>query len=292
VQEKNVDTDSETISKNTKTHRTVSWSLIIGLLLIRIPVLGVIGIFSKSEWLVAIYQLVTYLLTAIFLWWECKNLKDFHVDALAIWIIILFKPIETLILKGWGFNTPLTFPKISGLLIWLISIGLTIALWFRRKDLPKFQWKSLGWFGVGILIGIGTNILLAIPGAFQVDFGVSPATFWSLFKSQALMSFIYQIGYAAVSEEPLFRGFLWGALRKAGWKDVWIWIFQAALFMLSHIYYLGKYPISFFIVVPVAALILGLVAWKSRTISASMATHGAVNALGLLMDRLAAYYIK
>jgi membrane protease YdiL (CAAX protease family) len=274
------------------THQIVSWLLIIGLFLLRIPLLGFWEWLSPALWVDIVYQIGTYLITAIFLWWECKNLKDFHVDALAIWIIILFKPIETLILRGWGFNIPLAFPKISSLLIWLISIGLAIALWFRRKDLPKFQWKSLGWFGVGTLIGIGTAILLAIPSAFQVDFGVSISEFWSVFKSQVLISFIYQIGYAAVSEEPLFRGFLWGTLRKAGWKEVWIWLFQATLFMLSHIYYLGKYPISFFIIVPAGALILGLVAWKSRTISASMAAHGAVNTLGLLMGRLAAYYIK
>jgi hypothetical protein len=38
-----------------------------------------------------------------------------------------------------------------------------------------------------------------------------------------------QMTNAAVFEEPLFRSFLWGHLQIAGWKNGWIWLFQAGL---------------------------------------------------------------
>ncbi len=102
----------------------------------------------------------------------------------------------------------------------------------------------------------------------------------------------YQVGYAGAAEEPLFRGFLWGALHKAGWRDVWIWLFQAGLFILAHMYYIGRAPISFFILLPVGLLALGLVAWKTRGISTSLATHGTTNAFGLMMGELVKYLLK
>jgi membrane protease YdiL (CAAX protease family) len=291
-----MDTSLETTIKNTRMHQIVSWSLIIGLFLLRIPLLGFGDWLARAPWENVVCQIGTYLLTAIFLLWECKNLKDFHVDALALWLIVLFKPVMTLILNFWGITdpfNPFNFPNIPSLLIWIIAIGLAIALWTQRKNLPKFEWKSLGWFGIGILIGIGSAILLAIPTAFQVD-RVSPATFWSFINMGLLTAFCYQIGYAAILEEPFFRGFLWGMLRKAGWKEVWIWLFQAALFMLGHIFYLGRANgfLSFFIVIPACGLILGLIAWKSRRISASMAAHATINDLTVLIGGLAAYYIK
>jgi membrane protease YdiL (CAAX protease family) len=103
-----------------------------------------------------------------------------------------------------------------------------------------------------------------------------------------LRQVFYQLGYAAVAEEPLFRGFLWGYLRKAGWKDVWIWLFQTGLFMLAHIYYINQLPISFWIIVPVSTLVLGALAWRSKTISASMGAHTMMNASGYTIGTIIA----
>jgi membrane protease YdiL (CAAX protease family) len=97
---------------------------------------------------------------------------------------------------------------------------------------------------------------------------------------------ILQIANAAVFEEPFFRGFLWGGLRRAGWKNAWILLFQTALFMLGHLYYYGTAPLSFWIIVPLGGLIFGLLAWRSRSIGTSMAAHGFLNAVGQMI----AYY--
>ena len=82
------------------------------------------------------------------------------------------------------------------------------------------------------------------------------------------------------SEEPLFRGFLWGRLRARGWKESRICLFQALLFAVGHVYYVGTANISAFLVVPLGALIFGLSAWRTRSIGTSMIAHGITNAFG------------
>jgi hypothetical protein len=70
-----MDTNPDTARWNNDRHQIVSWSIIIALFILRIPILGVLGIFTQAEWLDIVYQIGTYLFTAVFLWWECKNLE-------------------------------------------------------------------------------------------------------------------------------------------------------------------------------------------------------------------------
>jgi membrane protease YdiL (CAAX protease family) len=84
---------------------------------------------------------------------------------------------------------------------------------------------------------------------------------------------------AAVDEEPLFRGFLWGWLLKRGWRDGWILLFQAVFFWAGHLYYLGRMPLSLWVIVPVSGVALGLLAWRSRDIAPAMVAHGIIDGL-------------
>jgi membrane protease YdiL (CAAX protease family) len=108
---------------------------------------------------------------------------------------------------------------------------------------------------------------------------------------RVLPSIVYQLGYAAAYEEPIFRGLLWGYLRLKGWKDAWILLLQAGLFWLGHSYYIGKAPFSFWVLLPAAGLLFGLLAWRSRSIATSMAAHGVINGTGMLLGNLLAGYV-
>jgi membrane protease YdiL (CAAX protease family) len=278
-----------------KHHLIIAWTFLAGLLILRLPFAGGILFFTNLDWVIPAFQVGTYLLTACLIWWERDRLADFNIDTLALAIIIIFKPIQTIILSVWGFNQdPLAFPNPPSLIIWIISIGLLIALWRSHSPQPKLSKKSFGWFGVGILVGLFAALLLAYPMSLQVDKsltkGLPNNILALLLMAEPLRGFFYQLGYAAVTEEPLFRGFLWGYLHKAGWKTVWIWLFQAGLFMLGHIYYIIKYPISFWLVVPIDALILGALVWRSKTISSSLAAHATGNALGMTMGIIVASF--
>jgi membrane protease YdiL (CAAX protease family) len=277
----------------TQKHNMVAALLLGGLLFLRIALLGIVGCFIKSVWVDASFQTGTYLLTAILICWERERLEDFHIDGLALWLIILFKPLQTLILVLLSRNHPLAFPNPLCFFIWGIAIGLALSLRSSKSILPQYNKSSFRWFGIGALAGMATAILLGYPLSLQIDksrITQRPEVISVFFSS--IPVFLYQIGYAAVSEEPLFRGFLWGYLRKLKWKEAWIWLFQAGLFSLAHIYYINKYPYSFWIVVPVGALVMGFMAWCSRSISTSMATHGALNTLGVRIATIIAYYTR
>jgi hypothetical protein len=268
-------------SSHSRSHKIVGWSLVIGLLLLRIPLLGFVTLFAKYDWVDPVFEIGTYFLTACLIWWERDRLADFHIDTLAVSIIILFKPVQTLILALFGMTGyPLAFPRWGGILIWMIAAALCIALWVSRPRMARISRSSFGWFGLGLLAGLFTAVVLGYPMSFQVD--DVPASLPDILPSlfMILRGVFYQLGYAAVTEEPLFRGFLWGYLRKAGWKNVWIWLFQTGLFMLAHIYYINQFPISFWILVPVDTLVLGALAWRSKTIASSMGAHAMMNASG------------
>jgi hypothetical protein len=265
-----------------KPHQIVAWTLLAGLLFLRLPFLGGIAFFARPDWLDPAFQIGTYLLTACLIWWERDRLVDFHIDKLALGIIILFKPIQTIILSILGLNElPLAFPNLPSLALWIISFGLFLALWLSHSPLPKLSKLSWGWFGVGILVGLITILITAYPMSLQIDKNQIYGKLDILaILLQSSGNFFYQLGYAAATEEPLFRAFLWGYLYKAGWKTIWIWLFQAGLFMLGHIYYITKDPISFWFIVPLGGLTLGALVWRSKTISSSLAAHATVNAFG------------
>lgn len=275
-------------------HQKIGLLLLAGLLILRLPLLGGVGYLSETppDWLDPTFQVGTYILTAILIWWERDRLADFHIDGLAIVIIILFMPIQTIILAAWGMQRlPLAFPNLLSLVLWVVPLALALGLLTSRPKLPRLRAASFGWLGTGILVGIVTAVASGYPMSLQInksdlygmpELSTLPLT-WTI-------AFIYQIGYAAVSEEPLFRGFLWGYLRKFGWKDIWICLFQAGLFMLGHIYYVSRAPISFWILVPTSGLVLGLLAWRSRSIATSMAAHGTLNAIGYTIGYIIAFY--
>ena len=285
------------LDKSNSTHQQVFWLTLLGLLILRIPFAAGMEFFNiQWEWTDVIFEIGTYLLTTFLIWWEVDHLSDYHIDTLVVVIIILFKPMQTLILKYWGFNEHLlTFPSVPSLMIWFIAIVFALAIWRKRSKIPDINPINLVWLFIGILAGLATTIVLSFPMSFQISETELPdglpikAVAKDIFVGIPI-GLLYQMGYAAVSEEPLFRGFLWGFLKKLKWHELWIWLFQAALFMFSHIYYINKAPISFWIIVPVCSLVLGWLAWRSRTIAASMAAHGMMNATGHAFGYLLAMY--
>lgn len=264
-----------------ETHMRVTWLLVAGLFLLRIPLYTGIPIFAPDAtvWADPLFEIGTYFLTALLIWWERERLSDFHIDKLVLMLFILGKPLELLL---YQMQIPFTYPARSAayLLYLPIAIGLGLALLLARPKLPKLSARFWGWMIIGILGGIALGVYFgSVMKANNVQSGAGGITL-------ELLVFlpIQQMLYAGLAEEPFFRGFLWGSLRKTGLKDVWIWLIQAGLFWLGHFYALTNgAPWSFWLIVPVGGLILGLLAWRSRSIATSMLAHGLANGLGQIV---------
>lgn len=276
-----------------------SWAplgLIIALFMLRylVTTSGMI-LQEPPGWIPPAYEVSTYFLVAVFLVLLRNSLEEYHITNLAIWMVIIFKPVETLILTGLntfdlGVNLPLALPNLPGILIWVIALGLFAVFRkqiLRRGSVPRIEWQ---WLLVGGLVGLGVALITAVPMSFQVG-PLNPDARLSVFSTllQGVAAIPYQIGFAAINEEPVFRGFLWGYLRKIGWRELWIWLFQGLLFVLAHLYYLNSAPISFWFIVPLIALVTGWLAWRSRSIATSMSAHGVINGLGYTLGYIVAF---
>ena len=252
--------------------------LLSGLIFLRFPFIILMS-YHKIRILVSvahdIYYNGTYLITAVLIILKRDSLSDYNIDLFSLFILIIAPVAE--ILSGYlltkaaitGTIQPNSF-KIA------VSILLLLTLLLARPKLRKKSIKeTLLWLLIAVIAGLCAGVLMGIGLSIQGE-GRNP-NHPSIYYF--LGSFIIQLSNAAVTEEPLFRGFLWGLLKKTNWKDSQICLFQAALFILGHIYYLGKYNYSFFVIVPISALILGLLVWRSKSIGTSMVTHGLINSV-------------
>lgn len=260
-------------------HNTITWLLIAALFFLRIVLagLGLTLIRNPPHWMMPVYEIGTYLFTGVLIWWERENLAQFFIDRLAIIILVLGKPYELLL--HW-LEIPFNYPPRSDI-YWLylpIALGLLIVFLLVYPKLHRIQIKNWLWLLAGIVAGIVSGILVGYLLRSQFPGGTERLTL-------SIMLFLptEQLVYAGIAEEPFFRGFLWGGLRRAGWKDSWILVFQVILFMVGHLYYFRSLPLSFWIIVPLGGLVTGVLAWRSRSIATSMAGHGFFNAVGQMI---------
>ena len=266
--------------EETRHERITQW-LILGLLLIRIleGVMELIAYPSMMGWLASmnfIYSVSTYLLTAFLIWWERESLPDFHIGQLALILFILSKPYQ-LILELLGL-APCS--RIMLLILVPASIWLFWALRKDEKQVFKNPANLTRWIvaslPVGVILGLLSGFILILQGGQ----GGRQPTLLLLFIAPTI-----QLTNAAVNEEPLFRGFLWGFLGKRGLGNAWIWMIQAGLFWLGHIGYLGQIGmhLSFWMAL-IMGLIFGLIAWRAQDIAPSMITHALVNGIGQIVS--------
>jgi membrane protease YdiL (CAAX protease family) len=222
-----------------------------------------------------IYEVSTYLLIAFLIWWERDNLADFHMDKSALILILLFRPVQTLILTYWKVESPLVFPSIPSLMIWTASVTLAISLWRGWVKIPRISAAMWSWLVIGFFAGVCVSILENF-ASFQSILS-NDGHLFSLIAKSASLNMIYHLGFAPINEEPVFRGFLWGVLRARKWKEGSILIFQTILFTSAHLYFAKQYPLMFWVFIPAAALLFGVLTMRSRSISPAMLAHGMIN---------------
>ena len=172
----------------------------------------------------------------------------------------------------------MAFPRPMGFALWAISLGLIIALWRSGFKPNRITTRTITWLILGLLLGAGLSILenYQIFHSMLLNRSSSQGILTPVLYSTSL-NLIYHLGFAPLNEEPLFRGFLWGYLRQFHWKESWILFLQAILFTSAHIYFASQFPLRFWVFIPLAGLLFGLLTWRSRSLTPAILAHGLVN---------------
>lgn len=255
--------------------KTWTWILIVLYFAFRIGLLGVYRFvmeMAPPAWVGPTFELAAYLLAALAIAINLDQLEAYKFDRLALGLFVLGKPVGVL-LQSLGLPFPYQPPVDLSIAFLIIAAGLLAWLVVRRASIRARgapRWIDLGLgLAAGLLAALASGLLVR---SQQADFIPIQALL-----GQLLLLPVQQLAYAALSEEPFFRGFLWGALEQAGFKPLACFLVQGLLFWVAHFYYLTALPISFWLIVPLGSVLLGLLVWRSRSISTSMIAHGVMN---------------
>ncbi|TFG32023.1 CPBP family intramembrane metalloprotease [Candidatus Thorarchaeota archaeon] len=291
-----METDSGNNKSRINLHEGVSLLLLGILLFMRIVWMGLIGAIVGEfapEWWFHMYILITIAIISMLILWERNSLTTYHVDLTALVILIPLMMIGSYmatieIYGGFGYSgfswrwwidarilfLPIGLALFLGLLLSCIAKKRAGNLSIREMALVYICNQNRKGLIFGVVVGIVVGLILGTLESMLFPVVRIPI---SLFEIVTLL--MYQLINAAAVEEPVFRGFLWGHLRKRGMKDSHVFIFQALLFWIAHIYYLSVLPLSMFLIVPLGSFILGFIVWRTHSIGASMLTHGLVNTI-------------
>ena len=260
------------------TRRNLTWVAIGLYLALRIGMVTlsrVVTQMNPPDWIDAVYPLGACILLVFLVSINLRSLQSFHIDWLTLVLMIVGMLLSALLTQ---LKTPFPVPSPINLSLLYVPIagGLMAIVIIGRSKIKAPTAPNLRYLLFAIISGM-------IAGAFigllirvrSTSLSFQHATFGQL----ALLP-VQQLTYAALSEEPFFRGFLWGALREAGLGDHSACVIQGSLFWFAHLYYLGNFPLSLWLIVPIGAVIFSGLVWFSRSVSTSMIAHGLMNGLG------------
>lgn len=149
---------------------------------------------------------------------------------------------------------------------WIIAgvIIFTLRKDFRR--LTRVRISYCLWLLAGAVAGV---VLLVLASVAMIPFIQKlPAL---ILDYTVLLRYPYMLGYAGIDEKFVFRGLLWGVLRRAGWREIWIWLFQAALFVLvyGNVWHLET-ALRNLLIIFAGGLVFGALAWRSRSVASTI----------------------
>jgi membrane protease YdiL (CAAX protease family) len=209
----------------------------------------------------------SYLLIVILICSEINNLEEFNVDKFTLISLILFSFMR-LIFERNPFS----------ILIGLACI-LLIVTFFARK--PTTLRTNLRWAILSIVISVAVMVSILLVEKLLRD--TWPAIY--LYKNNLTITtiglIIKELSLTSLPEEILFRGLIWGYLKKEGWGENRIIWTQGILFWFLHF---GKLftPFAFFVVIPVLTVIASQFTKRSRQIFPAVLSHTIMNTIGVI----------
>lgn len=211
-------------------------------------------------WFNDYYSFGTYILIFLLVWANKDDLKSYNIDS-ASFNILLFG----------GFILVLQLSEELFKMILLMT--LLFFYWAKSKNLlyTTNEGSKYSFHFLAILI-----FVIGLAWLPVLLYSVQPRT--SLQNIDLLAAFFQAYPGGVIFEEYLFRSFLWGTLRKLGFKEMSILFIQASLFWASHHRFLLLDNTYFFwIPLPIFTLILGLLVLKTKSLKFSAIAHFLFN---------------
>ncbi len=258
-----------------KINKIINLGLLSFYIFIRLIVVNILRIFGTDTYLSAeIIDILIFLIIMVLLLINFHDLENYNIDLLTLLIVFAFIFLYCVLLN----KSPLTWLYI---LLWIMISATTIAiLAIKKTKLRKPDNISILWFGGSIILGVVIGLffsLLIINGTQSTS---APTT--TLSARMVVFFFTWSMAAASIPEELFFRGFLWGFLKKSGFKENKIILIQAALFWIGHLYYYNI-KITFWIIIPTSGLLLGWLTYKSKSIFPSLIVHAIYNTLNYIL---------
>ncbi len=220
------------------------------------------------------YITMNYLILAILVWVERESLGDFHLDQTTLFVMGLSGIFRArLHLAGEGY-----FLFIIGT-AGLVILGVLIL---NHSKVPKtnFRWA---------LIGAFTSVILIFPITI-IEVLQFPNITYTPYPFHVVVVFLAMIAsdlaFTTLIEEMIFRGFLWGYLRRAGWEENWVFWMQGILFWILH--FNSIKTIYIYLTIPIITFVLSKLTQKSRQIFPSILLHTTQNTIPRILINLLA----
>jgi|GEM_PF-1762641 len=252
----------------------ISNAILIFLLLVRLADYDLaVWVFGANapDWVTYWYNGIAYILTATIVWLNRHRLSALNID----------RPFMAILIAGGVLYALRETPNNIGALV-----GITAGLIYWAYINHQFVFKN----PVPYPSGTGLLILLSIPLAL-VPLMLFRSTLETPLSLQiittALIGNLISFLALNVFEEVIFRGALWAYLRGVGVSERAAFTFQAFLFWIAHHrYLLQNQQYVFWISVPCVAILLGVLAWRSKSLTPSIICHFLFNFIGSLLIRI------
>lgn len=249
-------------------NKKISNVIFIFLLLVRLadpylPV-GILGS-STREW----YAGIVYILTVAIIWLNRQRLAALNID----------RPFIAALLFGGILYMVYLIQSVG------IFVGIAVGLiyWAYQTNQLVFRNPVPYPKGTGVLIFLTILLALAPIVLFRPSLQ-TPLTF-QILGTTFLEILLPQLP-SIVFEEVLFRGAIWAYVRSIGLSDQAAFCIQAILFWVSHHEFLLNNPYFFWVDLPIISILLGLMTWRSKSLTPSTISHVIFNFTSGLMMKI------
>jgi membrane protease YdiL (CAAX protease family) len=248
-------------------HEKISNAILIFLLLVRLADQYLPWMFGSNtpQW----YAGIVYILTAAIVLLNRHRLAALNID----------RPFIAALLLGGILYVVYLIQSVG------IFVGVAVGLIYWAYQTNQLVFKNPVPYpkGTGLLILL--TILLALAPILFFRPTLKAPLNLQIFGTTFLEILILQLA-SIVFEEVLLRGALWAYVRSLGLSDQAAFSIQAVLFWVSHHKTLLNNPYFFWIALPIDAILLGLMTWRSKSLTPSTISHFLFNFTSGLMMKI------